>query len=122
MTDARAPRARRPRGAQASLAAIVLGLEFVVVPLAALVVFGLHHDISPVVAFGGGGALLALILVALTLTSRSRAGIALGWVVQVLLIAAAFVDLAIGIVGVVFLGFWLYCMIVGARLDRRNAR
>ena len=66
--------------------------------LAALVVWGLR-DLPPAVALGGGAALLLLIVVALAL-SRSTVGIVLGWLVQVLLIAAGAVQVAVGCVHV----------------------
>jgi hypothetical protein len=104
---------------RATLAAIVLAIEFIVVLLAALVVWGLH-DLPPAVALGGGAALLVVIAVAAGL-ARSPVGIALGWLVQVVLLAAGAVQVAVGIVGLLFGAFWVYCMIVGGRIDRREA-
>jgi hypothetical protein len=104
---------------RATLASIVLAIEFLVVLLAALVVWGLH-DLPAGAALGGGAALLALIVVAAAL-ARSPVGIALGWLVQVALLAAGAVQIAVGIVGLLFGAFWLYCMIVGGRIDRREA-
>jgi hypothetical protein len=104
---------------RATLASIVLAIEFVVVLLAALVVWGLH-DLPAPAALGGGAALLALIVIAAGL-ARSTVGIALGWLVQVVLLATGAVQIAVGIVGVLFGAFWVYCMIVGGRIDRREA-
>jgi Protein of unknown function (DUF4233) len=112
-------RARRPRSVTSSLASIVLAVEFLVVVLSALVVFGLG-DLSAAVALGGGGALLVLIAAAAAL-SRRRVGIVLGWIVQVLLVAAGRLELAVGLVGLLFAALWVYCMIVGGRVDRRTA-
>jgi hypothetical protein len=94
-------------------------VEFVVVLLAALVVWGLH-DLPAGLALGGGAALLVVIAVAAGL-ARSPVGIALGWLVQLVLLAAGVVQVAVGIVGLLFGAFWLYCMIVGGRIDRREA-
>jgi hypothetical protein len=116
---AAAPRQRRPRSVRATLASIVLAVEFIVVLLAALVVWGLQ-DLPPAVALGGGGALLVLIVIAAAL-ARSPVGIALGWLVQLVLLAVGAVQVAVGIVGLLFGAFWLYCMIVGGRIDRREA-
>lgn len=104
---------------RATLASIVLATEFVVVLLAALVVWGLH-DLPPAVALGGGAALLVLIVIAAGL-ARSAVGIALGWLVQLVLLATGAVQVAVGVVGLLFGAFWLYCMIVGGRIDRREA-
>jgi hypothetical protein len=112
-------RARRPRSVTASLASIVLATEFVVVVLAALVVFGLKALPAPL-ALGGGGVLLLVIAIAAA-TARSRAGLVLGWFVQAVLVAAFAVQVAVGVVGVVFAALWVYCMIVGGRIDRRTA-
>lgn len=103
---------------RASLALIVLAIEFLVVFLAALVIFGLH-DLPAAESLGGGGALLLLILIAAGL-ARTTAGIVLGWIVQVLFLAAAHYDLAVGVVAVIFAALWVYCMIVGGRMDRRE--
>jgi len=114
------PRVRRPRTLTASLAAIVLATEFLVVVLAALVVFGLKSLPAPV-ALGGGAALLVVLAVAAAL-ARTRVGIALGWLVQVVLIAAFVVQPAVGVVGLFFGALWTYCMIIGGRIDRRTAK
>jgi hypothetical protein len=117
------PRPRRPRSVTASLGAIILATEFLVVVLAALVLFGLG-SLPPAVALGGGGALLVLIGVAALLLASprgARIGLVLGWIVQVVLVATIAVDVAVGIVGLVFAGLWVYSIIVGRRIDRRTA-
>lgn len=118
-TPGRTPRVRRPRTVVASLAAIVLAVEVLVVFLAALVLFG-QRTLPPAVALGGGGALLVLILIAAAL-SRKRVGIALGWIVQAVLVVTIAVDVAVGIVGILFAALWVYCIIMGTRIDRRTA-
>lgn len=126
MTDAsrRAPRrpggrGRGPRTVRGSLASIVLATQFIVVILAALVVFGLRV-VPPGVAFGAGAALLVVIAIAAA-TANRPVGIALGWLVQLVLIAGGILEPTVGIVGVIFLAIWVYCMIVGGRIDRREA-
>jgi len=114
-----AGRTRRPRSVTASLASIVLAIEFVVVVLAALVVFGLRALPAPL-ALGVGGALLLLIAIAAGL-ARTKAGLALGWIVQVVLVAAIVVQVAVGIVGILFAALWIYCIVTGGRIDRRAA-
>ena len=115
----RSPRGRRARTVTASLAAIVLATEFLIVVLAALVLFGLG-TLPPGVALGGGGALLVLIGIAALLASRP-AGIAIGWVVQVVLVLSFAVDIAVGVTGLIFAALWTYSIIVGRRIDRRTA-
>lgn len=112
-------RARGPRTVRGSLASIVLATEFIVVILAALAIFGLRV-VPAGVAFGGGAALLVVIALAAA-TANGTTGIALGWLVQLVLIAAGVLEPTVGIVGVIFLAIWVYCMIVGGRIDRREA-
>jgi len=107
------------RSAQRSLGSIVLGFEFVVVFLGALVIFGLKA-LPAAVALGGGAILVVLMLVTIPLL-RFRWGFWLGWALQVVVIAAGFLVSMMFIVGAIFAGMWAYCMVVGARLDRANA-
>ena len=107
------------RPAQRSLGSIVLGFEFVIVFLGALVVFGLKVLPAPI-ALGGGAVLVVLMLVTIPLL-RYRWGFALGWALQVIVIAAGFLVSMMFIVGAIFAAMWTYCMITGARLDRINA-
>lgn len=96
---------------------IVLATEFLVVVLAALALFG-TGALPPAVALGGGGALLVLLLLAIAL-ARNPVGIALGWAVQIVLLACFAADVVVGVVGLLFAGLWTYSMIVGRRVDRR---
>jgi hypothetical protein len=113
---------RRPRKARtvtATLAAMMLATELLVVVLVSLALLGLHTLPAPV-ALGGGGALIVLIAVAAALSSR-RIGIVLGWIAQIVLLATFRLDFAVGVVGLIFAAIWTYSMIVGRRIDRRNA-
>ncbi|HEY2555729.1 MAG TPA: DUF4233 domain-containing protein [Diaminobutyricibacter sp.] len=117
----RAPRrARRNRTMRESLGSIVLGFELIVVFLGALVLFGLK-SLPAAVALGGGAALVILMIVAIALL-RYPVGIILGWAVQVIVIAAGLLVPAFYIVGAIFAAMWIYCMIVGGRLDHRDRR
>jgi len=109
----------RARSAQQSLGQIVLGFEFVVVFLGALVAFGLKA-VPPAIALGGGGALVVIMLATVGLL-RYRWGFALGWALQVIVIASGFLVGMMFIVGAIFTGMWAYAMIAGERLDRTNA-
>jgi hypothetical protein len=114
------PAPAAPRGsAQRSLGSIVLGFEFLVVFLGALVIFGLKA-LPPAVALGGGGALVLAMLLTIPLL-RYRVGFMVGWVLQAVVIASGFLNGVMFVVGAIFAALWAYCMIVGARLDRTNA-
>ncbi|MCU1436987.1 MAG: rane protein [Naasia sp.] len=112
-------RPRRPRRVQESLGSIVLVLEIVVVFLAALVAWGLGALSAPV-AIGGGAALVLLMVVAIR-TLASSVGVVLGWIAQAVLVAGGLLIPELFIVGLLFVGMWTYCMIMGARIDRRQA-
>lgn len=112
------PRARRQRSLRESLGSIVLGFELIVVFLGALVLFGLKA-VPAWVALGGGALVVVLMIAAIGLL-RNRVGVALGWIVQVLVVAAGFLVPAFFIVGAIFTAMWTYCMIVATRIDRNN--
>ena len=123
VTDApasgRPPRSqRRQRSLRELLGSIVLGFELLVVFLGALVLFGLH-SLPAAVALGGGAALIVLTIVAIGLL-RNTAGVVLGWVIQLIVVAAGLLVPAFFIVGAIFTAMWAYCMIAAARIDRNN--
>jgi hypothetical protein len=97
----------------------VLGFEVIVVFLAALVAFGLR-SLSPVAALAGGGVLIVIMLLTLGLL-RFRWGFAVGWLVELAIVATGFVLPAMFVVGGFFAVLWAYCMIQGARIDREKA-
>ena len=112
-------RARRTRGVQESLGSIVLGVEIIVVFLAALVVNGLGA-LPPAVALGGGGTLILVMIIAMG-TLRWPIGVVLGWLVQATVVAGGLLVPDLYLVGALFVAIWAYCMIMGGRIDRRNA-
>ena len=118
------PRPRRSRGAQESLGQIILVFESVIVFLAGLVVFGLKALPAAMPDWWGivSGALLALAMLVVSGTLRWRGGVIAGWVLQVVLLAGAFLVPTIAVVAIIFGGMWAYGTIKGASLDRRNAR
>jgi hypothetical protein len=50
-----------------------------------------------------------------------RAGIILGWIVHALMLATAILLPMALIVGLLFTGLWIYCMVKGAQIDRNRA-
>lgn len=125
MSEASAPRrTRAPRGLAAKLGAVVLGFEAVVVGLGGLTIFGLRAlgpDIEPWWAIVGG----AVIAIAMIITAgfvHTRAGVATGWALQVVVALAGFLVPAVAFIALVFGGMWAYAMIAGGRTDREAAR
>ena len=116
---ARAPRPRRVRSTTESLTSIVLGLEAVLMFFVTLTAFGLKV-VEPAVAFGGGGLLLVLLLVVSGLV-RYPWGLALGWVMQAVLIATGIFLPAMFVIGAGFAAIWTFCFIKGRQLDHARA-
>jgi hypothetical protein len=102
---------------------MLLGFEILIVFLAALVIWGLAPTensmwgLPPWVALVAGGVLIVGLVLTIGLL-RHPWGYTLGWVLQVLIIAAGFLNPAMFFVGALFGGMWWYCMVAGARIDR----
>lgn len=116
VSEARPARARSVRG---SLLSIVLAFEVVVVFLGALVAFGLDA-LDPVTAFAGGGALILVMIVTLGIV-RFPVGAVIGTVVQAAIVATGFLVPIMFFIGGTFAAVWVYCLVVGTGIDRRNS-
>ncbi len=118
LPDENSPAARSPRrqrSATESLLSVVLVMEAVVVVFGALVVFGLRVA-DPLAAFGGGAALIALLVVAARLV-RYRWGQWLGHALQLVLLSTALLEVLAGVVAAIFVGFWIWALVKGRQLD-----
>lgn len=125
MTDAApAPRARRPRGAAESLATIVLGFESIIAFLGGLAIYGLRALPAPIEPWWGivAGSVVAVLMILTTRVVRYPWGIALGWVLQVVVALGAIFVPALALVALIFGGMYAYATIKGGALDRRNAQ
>ena len=120
----REPRRRRARGAAESLGSIVLGFESLIVFLGGLAVYGLRALPAGVPPWWGivGGSVVAVLMVLTAGVLRWRWGIALGWMLQLVVAASALLVPAMLIIAIIFGGMWAYATIKGASLDRRTAR
>ena len=114
----RAP--RRPSTATESLLSIALGLEACLVFFVTLTVYGLRV-LEPLPTFLGGGALLLALIVVGRLI-RYPWGVALGWALQVVLIATGFLVPLMFVIGAGFAGIWIFCFLKGRQLDRAKAQ
>jgi hypothetical protein len=123
VSAAESPRLRRPRGAAESLASIVLAFESIIAFLGGLVIYGLRALPEPIAPWWGivAGSVVAVLMIVTTRFLRYRWGIALGWVLQVIVALGAFLVPALAIVALIFGGMYAYATIKGASLDRRNA-
>jgi len=106
----------RNRSLMRTLASIVLTFEAIVVGLGSLVVFGLRRLDAPL-ALGGGAALVIVMLLTVALL-RYRWAYAVGWAIQVLVLATGLIEPGFYVVGIIFGAMWVYCIVAGARLDR----
>lgn len=112
--------AARPRSTKRSLAAVVLGFELVIVFLGGLTIFGLSAVAPRELGLVIGIGLAILCLIALALM-RTPVGIPLGWAVQVGMLATGFILPGLFIAGALFAALWIYCMVVGTRMDRERS-
>ena len=117
-------RQRRVRGAEESLAAVVLGFESIVVFLGGLALYGLNQVPAGIAPWWGivAGAVLALLMIATTRVLQHRWGIGLGWVWQLVLALGGFLVPALAVVALIFGAMYAYATIKGGALDRRNAQ
>lgn len=116
-----APRVRRQRRARSvseSLLSIVLLLEAIVVFFIVLVFFGLK-TLAPAAAFGGGAAAIAVILIVIALL-RWPIGVALGWLIQLGLIALGVFNPVMYVVGAGFAAFWVWCFVRARQIDAKR--
>lgn len=111
----------RPRSTRRALASIVLGFELIVVFLGGLTIFGLNALEPRELGIFIGLALAALMILGLALM-RTPLGIPIGWAAQVGMLATGFILPALFIAAGLFAGLWIYCIIVGGRMDAARAQ
>ena len=101
------------------LLSIVLALEAVLVFFVALVFFGLKL-VDPAVAFGGGLALIVVLLLAGRLLRHSW-GIWLAWALQAVLLATGILMPIMFFIAGCFLAIFIYCFVKGRQIDHQKA-
>ena len=114
-----APRVRRQRSVTEMLLSIVLGLEAVLVFFVMLVVYGLK-SLEPALAFGGGIALIVVLLLAGRLLKYPW-GVWLGWALQLVLLASGLLIPLMYLIAGGFLAIWIYCFVKGRQIDHQKA-
>ncbi|MCZ2403945.1 DUF4233 domain-containing protein [Paenarthrobacter sp. Z7-10] len=113
---------KKRRSTKVMFASVVLGLEAFVAFFATLAIFGLHGSSLPRPVILIVGLLLSVVLVAACAVVPRKWGPALGWVLQLVLIATGFVEPMMFVVGVLFALCWWYALRAGIRIDRENAQ
>jgi hypothetical protein len=106
---------RRERGVTETLLSIVLVLEAAVLFFATLAINGLS-GIPDTVVLGAGGGLLVLFVVVSAL-QRFAWGVVLGGVLQVVLIATGIAHGFMYVIGALFAGLWVWCLVRARRIE-----
>lgn len=99
------------------LGTTVLSMEAVIVMLATLVAANGGSVANPGLAYVCGGLLMVAMLLAIG-TLRRPWGVAVGWVLQVLMLAFGFVVPVMWIIGGIFAALWFLAVRNGQRVDR----
>ena len=111
----RPARVRRERGVTETLLSVVLALEAAVFFFATLAIAGLSGIPTPIVIAGGAGFIVLLIVVALL--QRWGWGVVLGGVLQVVFIATGVAHGFMFVIGAVFAGLWVWCLVRARRIE-----
>lgn len=99
-----------------SLLSIVLVLEAAVLFFATLAIRGLTTLPAGIVI--GGGAVFLVLLVAVSLVQRYLWGIVAGGVLQVAYVALGFLHPFMFVIGAVFAGMWVWCLVRARRIEK----
>ena len=117
------PATRPQRPAVLVFTQAVLLLQGFVALFATLVLWSFARndfiDIEPWVALVGGLALMVALLYASGKQAK-RWGRILGWVLQVPMLAAVFLEPAVAVIGAIFLILWIMALRIGSRIDRER--
>lgn len=106
------------RGFRGVLAGTLV-IEAIAVGLGVLALSRLGDGLDAVEGWYVGGLAVAMVLAAFV--QRRRWGLSLALVLQLVMIAGAFVHLAVGVIGLVFAGVWGYLLHVRSEVARRMA-
>jgi hypothetical protein len=109
---------KKRRSTKVMFASTVLLLEAFVVLFATLAVFGLRRgEFPPVLTFSVGITLSLVFVFTCAVLSRPW-GVALGWILQLVLILSGIVEPMMYLVGALFAVAWWYGIRTGIRIDR----
>lgn len=108
-------RPRRERGVTETLLSIVLVLEAAVLFFATLAINGLSGIPDGIVLGAGGGLILLFVVVAML--QRFAWGVVLGGILQVVLIATGVAHGFMFVIGAVFAGLWVWCLVRARRIE-----
>ncbi len=112
---------KKRRSTKVMFASVVLALEAFVAFFATLVVFGLRARDVPQPLILAAGIVLSLVLIGSCAFMSRKWGPAVGWILQLLLIATGVLEPMMFVIGVLFALTWWYALRAGIRIDRENA-
>ena len=110
---------KTPRSVKVMFSSTVLALEAFVVFFATLTEYGMGESSTGWVL--GGGFVLCAVFMAACAVLKKPYGYAVGWVLQLVLIATGVLVPMMYVIGVLFALSWWYGVRTGARLDRETA-
>ena len=113
---------RKRRSTKVMFASTVLLLEAFVVFFATLAVFGLKRGEFPPALILGTGIALSLVMVFACAVLSKPWGVALGWILQIVLILTGIVEPMMFLVGALFGMAWWYGIRTGIRIDSESAQ
>lgn len=105
------------------LGAVVVAFQVIVVPLGGLVAWAIarSQDGGDRSSYLWVGVIVAVLCIVTAGTMRRPWGVTLGWVVQLVTLAAAFVVPLMLFVGVLFVALWVTALVQGAKMDQLTA-
>jgi hypothetical protein len=113
---------KKRRSTKVMFASSVLLLEAFVVFFATLAVFGLRRGEFPPALILGTGIALSLVMVFACAVLSKPWGVALGWILQIVLILTGIVEPMMFLVGALFGLAWWYGIRTGIRIDSESAQ
>ena len=112
---------KKRRSTKVMFASTVLLLEAFVALFGTLAVFGLRRgEFPPLLVFGVGIGLSAVLVLTCAVLSKPW-GVALGWILQLVLVLTGIVEPTMFVVGGLFAITWWYGIRTGIRIDREAA-
>lgn len=118
------PGERAPRSARVTLAQSVLALQSLLAIITAALFTGFQRVGELPFTTGqiwAAGAGLAVAFAAASGAQGRPGGTAIGWLLQVPLLAGGFLSLPVGVVGAMFVLVWAAGLRLGGRIDRERA-
>ncbi len=113
---------KKRRSTKVMFASTVLLLEAFVILFGTLAVFGLRRDEFPPALIFSVGIGLCLVYAFTCAVLTKPWGVALGWILQIVLILTGIFEPAMYVVGLLFAIAWWYGIRTGIRIDRESAQ